>query len=44
MKCDVRWPANIKVGSTNSTTLFSGANLLPTLAGADVPDGIDEED
>ncbi|MEO1983144.1 MAG: sulfatase-like hydrolase/transferase [Fuerstiella sp.] len=43
----VRWPAKIKAGSSNSTTLFSGVDLLPTLAtlaGADVPDGIDGED
>jgi arylsulfatase A-like enzyme len=43
----VRWPAKIKAGSINSKTLFSGVDLLPTLAtlaGADVPDGLDGED
>lgn len=43
----VRWPAKIKAGSVNETTLFGGVDLLPTLgklAGAEIPDGLDGQD
>lgn len=43
----VRWPAQIKPGQVDATTLFGGVDLLPSLAaltGARIPDGLDGHD
>ncbi|MEN8663144.1 MAG: sulfatase/phosphatase domain-containing protein, partial [Lentimonas sp.] len=42
----VRWPGKVPSGTTNSETIFTGVDLLPTiaaLAGAEIPQNLDGE-
>ncbi len=41
-----RWPGKIPAGTMNTTTVFTGVDFLPTLAtiaGAEIPEGLDGE-